>query len=401
MTLGAVCQKSARRASLLLVIAVIMLVAPAAQAQMDSILIVKVGDTVAYPGEKNSVISIFLSNYNPYEVVGFNIWLQLDRPDLMIFQTDIDSSIDTTRFLCIDTTEFGECIDSLVVTGDTIFWYCNQADGQGNCTDSTMVPADSVDLHDFWHLAEWDFFYVDTNEIKIGNIDVSGTLIEDWEWSDARSLSHQGTDLNIAAMADLPGPGSGTTIAPQVGGLLVRMLADVEDIPDTLEDREVNIMIQYQFLGHFNFSDPDGTSIGIATKEIPDTNYWNCTSWAGSTCLSWTRVPYPPADSMAIEIDTIAYVDTLHVWLDDGSLTVLPALEGICGDVNGDMSEVFDIADLVYMVDYMFLQGPAPEPLWVADLQCSGGVIDIADLVYLVDFMFVEGPAPCDHPDCY
>ncbi|MCK4607702.1 MAG: hypothetical protein KAU35_10435, partial [candidate division Zixibacteria bacterium] len=71
MTLGAVCQKSARRASLLLVIAVIMLVAPAAQAQMDSILIVKVGDTVAYPGEKNSVISIFLSNYNPYEVVGF------------------------------------------------------------------------------------------------------------------------------------------------------------------------------------------------------------------------------------------------------------------------------------------------------------------------------------------
>ncbi|MCK4302335.1 MAG: hypothetical protein KAW91_06150, partial [candidate division Zixibacteria bacterium] len=367
MTLGAVCQKSARRASLLLVIAVIMLVAPAAQAQMDSILIVKVGDTVAYPGERNSVISIFLSNYNPYEVVGFNIWLQLDRPDLMIFQTDIDSSIDTTRFLCIDTTEFGECIDSLHVTGDTIYWYCNQADGQGNCTDSTMVPADSVDLHDFWYLAEWDFFYIDTNEIQIGNIDVSGTLMEDWDWYDARSLSGQGTDLNIAGLADLPGPGSGTTIAPQVGGLLVRMLADVEDIPDTLEDREVNIMIQYQFLGHFNFSDPDGLSMGIATKEVPDTNYWNCTSWAGSTCLSWTRVPHPPADSMAIEIDTIAYVDTLHVWLDNGSLTVLPALEGICGDVNGDMSEVFDIGDLVFLVDYMFLQGPEPEPLWVAD----------------------------------
>lgn len=401
MTLGAACSMSARRASLLLVIAVILLVAPAAQAQMDSILIVKVGDTVAYPGEKNSVISIFLSNYNPYEVVGFNLWLQLDRPDLLVFQTDIDSSIDTTRWLCIDTTEFGECIDSLHVTGDTIFWYCNQADGQGNCTDSTMVPADSVHLHDFWYLAEWDFSYVDTNEIKIGNIDVSGTLIEDWEWSDARSLSGQGTDLNIAGIADLPALPTQPGIAPQVGGLLVKMLADVADIPDTLEDRQVNIMIQYRFLGHFNFSDPDGTSIGIATKEVPDTNYWNCTSWAGSTCLSWTRFPHPPADSMAIEIDTIAYVDTLHVWLYNGSLTILPPLEGICGDINGNMNEVIDISDLVFLIDYMFMDGPEPEPLWVADLQCSGDLIDIADLVFLIDFMFVEGPAPCDHPDCY
>ena len=56
-----------------------------------------------------------------------------------------------------------------------------------------------------------------------------------------------------------------------------------------------------------------------------------------------------------------------------------------------------DIADLVYLVDYMFTGGPPP-PISIlsADLDCNLGV-DIADLVYLVDYMFTGGPEPCDH----
>ena len=55
---------------------------------------------------------------------------------------------------------------------------------------------------------------------------------------------------------------------------------------------------------------------------------------------------------------------------------------------------VVDIADLVYLVDYMFLGGPEPPVMAAADVDGSGGIIDIADLVYLVDFMFTDGPDP-------
>lgn len=64
-----------------------------------------------------------------------------------------------------------------------------------------------------------------------------------------------------------------------------------------------------------------------------------------------------------------------------------------CGDMDGS-SAWPDIADLVYLVDYMFNGGPPPPMIEVTDVDGSGGPIDIADLVYLVDYMFAGGPAP-------
>ncbi|MDH3890269.1 MAG: thrombospondin type 3 repeat-containing protein [candidate division Zixibacteria bacterium] len=74
-----------------------------------------------------------------------------------------------------------------------------------------------------------------------------------------------------------------------------------------------------------------------------------------------------------------------------------PCCTGVRGNVNGDPAEVIDIADLVYLVDWMFVAGPYPPCPKEADLN-GDGPIDIADLVYLVDFMFAGGPAPavCD-----
>jgi len=80
------------------------------------------------------------------------------------------------------------------------------------------------------------------------------------------------------------------------------------------------------------------------------------------------------------------------------------------GDVNHDGTEVPDIADLVFLVTYMFQEGPPPlcdEPYspecpehFFAETDVNGDgtcVPDIADLVYMVTFMFQDGPdlAPC------
>jgi len=57
-----------------------------------------------------------------------------------------------------------------------------------------------------------------------------------------------------------------------------------------------------------------------------------------------------------------------------------------------------DIADLVYLVNYMFGGGPPPPCMDEADVDGNGSGPDIADLVYLVAYMFQGGPAPAACP---
>ncbi len=69
----------------------------------------------------------------------------------------------------------------------------------------------------------------------------------------------------------------------------------------------------------------------------------------------------------------------------------------LAGDANHD--EVGpDIADLVFMVNYMFNGGappPCPEEI---DVNGDMNIGDIADLVYLVNYMFSGGPPPVPCP---
>ncbi len=67
---------------------------------------------------------------------------------------------------------------------------------------------------------------------------------------------------------------------------------------------------------------------------------------------------------------------------------------GQTGDINGAGDGV-DIADLVWLVDYMFGGGASPLPYDAGDVDCTGE-IDIADLVYLVSYMFSGGTEPCE-----
>ena len=64
----------------------------------------------------------------------------------------------------------------------------------------------------------------------------------------------------------------------------------------------------------------------------------------------------------------------------------------MCGDINNSGGTV-DVADLTFLVDYLFAGGPAPVFAESADLDSSGGV-DVADLTFMVDYLFAGGPAP-------
>jgi CubicO group peptidase (beta-lactamase class C family) len=61
------------------------------------------------------------------------------------------------------------------------------------------------------------------------------------------------------------------------------------------------------------------------------------------------------------------------------------------GDANGDA--VTDIGDAVYLLNYLFRSGDAPDPLAVGDANCDGDV-DLEDVICLLNYLFKGGDPP-------
>jgi hypothetical protein len=71
-------------------------------------------------------------------------------------------------------------------------------------------------------------------------------------------------------------------------------------------------------------------------------------------------------------------------------------IRGNVDDLSGPGGEV-DVADLSYLVDFLFKGGPEPPCIDegnVDGIEGPGGPIDVADLSYLVDYLFKGGSLP-------
>ncbi len=69
--------------------------------------------------------------------------------------------------------------------------------------------------------------------------------------------------------------------------------------------------------------------------------------------------------------------------------------DGITGDANYDGA--VNVADLSFLVTFLFGAGPPPPCPPEADVDC-GGSINVADLTYIVDYLFFQGAPPCPCP---
>jgi len=63
----------------------------------------------------------------------------------------------------------------------------------------------------------------------------------------------------------------------------------------------------------------------------------------------------------------------------------------ICGDCNGD--EIVDVGDVVYLVNYLYKSGSAPDPVEAGDAN-GDEIVDVGDVVYLINYLYKSGPAP-------
>jgi hypothetical protein len=78
---------------------------------------------------------------------------------------------------------------------------------------------------------------------------------------------------------------------------------------------------------------------------------------------------------------------------DETQVTVPVYMWSARGEVTGDC--VINIADVVYLLNYIFVNGPAPNPFCMGDVEVPhDGDVDSNDALYLMSYLFMYGPPP-------
>jgi len=136
-------------------------------------------------------------------------------------------------------------------------------------------------------------------------------------------------------------------------------------------------------------SDPDGTTPALTATSVPTgADFVDHTDGTGT--FTWT----PTADQEG------AYQVVFHASDGEAADSQAVAIDVVtsgpaCGDANGDTD--LNIGDAVFIVNYIFRGGPAPDPVCLADPNGDNDT-NIGDVVYLINFIFKSGPAPVN--DC-
>ena len=163
--------------------------------------------------------------------------------------------------------------------------------------------------------------------------------------------------------------------------LMVSLAIDKSNQPPEISDSVDHLaaIINEPFAYYPIIVDPDDSAHVITYPSLPN--------WC--TVRNDSIVGTAP-NSLLTESLIVIVADYCH------SDTVSYALSTyVCGDANS--SKFVDIDDVLFLINFIFLDGPAPETAESADPDCSDGS-DIDDLVYLLNYIFLNGLPPC--ADC-
>jgi len=230
--------------------------------------------------------------------------------------------------------------------------------------------------------------------LSFADLDTVGTLTSGWQVLYDGFYGTSG--IQISAIANAANPPYVPGIPPQQGSApLIKLLVDINQdssyaVPQTAK---IEIIKDFHF---FNFSDPNGKSIGLAYDTIIDTSYYNCIDWlinpgGDSTCNEWEEVPELPADTTVIGPKFINhYLDTSIVYMIDGEV-IIPAT-GTC-NLMGDVSNngAVNLLDVTYLVNHLYRGSPAPPIPGQADVNCDCS-INILDATCIISYLYNTSP---------
>jgi len=158
-------------------------------------------------------------------------------------------------------------------------------------------------------------------------------------------------------------------------------------------------------------TDPQGDTISKGGSQIPSARYFEQDLNGDGELEDQVYIPNAlygeykvrvipspeanPTDSFSIfaSADNLTHVLAENVMIRDiptQPYTFQPLLY-LSGDANG--SGLIELGDVVYLITYLYKNGPAPNPLLAGDANCSGEV-ELGDVVYLITYLYKAGPPP-------
>lgn len=317
---------------------------------MYPILIVNAGNVTIHKSEDSVKVSVYVENIQD-TIGGVDLWLSLGHDEIVRYMADTIMVWDTTL---------------------------------SNCTDSacTQWLEDSCISWEFFNCADT---LIELDTAQAGAIRLEGSAIEDWDQIDVRVIGGQRMMLQLFAIA-----GSGTPIYAEGGRhLLAQLVCEIADtngsIPDSMCDSNY-----YDLFGSTSitiekrswFADESGEGlIGFVWDSICRDS--TCIDWDGETCIEWE----------CTWVDSIYHVDWSLVIFNNGAMALdCSACNWVVGDADG--SGWIDIDDVVYLIDYIFVNGPEPIPVYDAGNPDCSIDVDIDDVVFLIAYIFSGGPEP-------
>ena len=289
----------------------------------------------------------------------------------------------------------------LSVAGDSFDVVFTLADGPGpfpyHCAVHPAAMKDTifVNYHANVHFIRvGDFFYSPTNT----HVNPGDTVI--WGWQ---------SGLHNTA-SDISSPKSWTSPNLSVAGDFYSLVFDYADAPgpfpyhcDVHPTMQDTIFMNFSNRTHFvRISDfaytPTKTQI-----QHGDTVIW---IWQSGTHTSTSDVTSPKSWSSPTLTGPTDHFDVVFSLADGNGpwpyhCEIHPTMMDTiffptpppcnCGDANGDAS--INISDAVFLIQYIFAHGTAPDPLCEGDANGDGSV-NISDAVYLIQYIFAHGAAP-------
>ncbi len=274
---------------------------------------------------------------------------------------DIDNCPDIPNSGQVDGD--GDGIGDACETGDSVYIDIVQA--------SKADPVDALYSGELYDIRIWV-----RNEILLGGLSINLVTTSDdatWTWERlSNGWGPDGPGTGLSAIGSIVG---GRMDPPgQVWDLTGLIIAEVDMdgfSPDTLSFSGVSI---------FNGMQPGPLEPIARVRFIPELH----TGMTGILCIDSVNI-MPSIPFVFVDIEGETFVPDVYgpfcfdIWLD-------------CGDANRD--ELINVADAVYIINYVFKGGPAPDPVEYGDANCDGAV-NVGDGVYLINYVFKGGPRPC------
>jgi hypothetical protein len=270
-----------------------------------------------------------------------------------------------------------------------------------------------------WTVGEARIYAWHQDGTPLGSVGSEGLLVSmkavDGGEERREALSDLGNDISevIAAIGSMSKEKLAGFISPRGDDPVFASVAETFGNPvltDVNQDRNVDIVVRAGYLMAFGFErvfawDYEGniipgwplyasTEVSTAT-EYPYTpvvadldkddrlDMVLATDWPNFQLIFWEfDNHYNPI--------TMHWPEHLHDGWNSGVFRIEDYTPGR-GDANGD--GVTDAGDVIYLIDYLYRNGPAPDPLELGDADCDG-VVGPGDVVYLINYLFRDGPPP-------